>query len=240
MPERCLCRRAWHFSFERGKTSLYRYCRYPQVPCRNGHGLRQLSGSTSAWPIPPQMAHRAIPCSGLRTGQNCSPKLAYLPSVPRLIMSEDIPGACACIVSTYAMKAAGKRFRDLHKTTYRERISPKKIIMNNKLASIKIFSWEFIWLLFCGFMTIVWVSEVWNVKTAPEQYACLWGGEGPVAQLWYYASENLYLLHLACLIVWFMSGIWLCVCRWSLKRALLLAHVCLSMLWLTAALITIC
>ena len=105
--------------------------------------------------------------------------------------------------------------------------------MKNKLASINIFSWEFIWLLFCGFMTIVWMSEVWDVKTAPEKYACLWGGEGPVARLWYYASESLYLLHLACLIVWFLSGIWLCVCRWSLKRALLLAHVCLSMLWLT-------
>ena len=112
--------------------------------------------------------------------------------------------------------------------------------MKNKLASIKIFSWEFIWLLFCGFMTIVWISEVWDVKTAPEKYACLWGGEGPVAQLWYYASESLYLLHLACLIVWFLSGIWLCVCRWTFKRALLLAHVCLSMLWLTAALITNC
>ena len=85
-------------------------------------------------------------------------------------------------------------------------------------------------------MTIVWVSEVWDVKTAPEKYACLWGGEGPVARLWYYASERLYLLHLVCLIVWFLSGVWLCVCRWTLKRALLLAHVCLSMLWLTAAL----
>ena len=112
--------------------------------------------------------------------------------------------------------------------------------MNNKLASIKIVSWEFIWLLFCCFMTIVWMSEVWDVKTAPEKYACLWGGEGPVARLWYYASESLYLLHLACLIVWFLSGIWLCVCRCSLKRALLLANVCLSMLWLTAALITNC
>ena len=112
--------------------------------------------------------------------------------------------------------------------------------MNNKLASIKIFSWEFIWLLFCDFMTIVWMSEVWNIKTAPELYACLWDGEGPVPQLWYYASENLYLLHLACLFAWFVSGIWLCVCRWSLKRAWLLAHVCLSMLWLTAALITNC
>lgn len=52
--------------------------------------------------------------------------------------------------------------------------------MKNKLASINIFSWEFIWLLFCGFMTIVWMSEVWDVKTAPDKYACLWGGEGPV------------------------------------------------------------
>lgn len=66
------------------------------------------------------------------------------------------------------------------------------------------------------------------------------GGEGPVAQLWYYASENLYLLHLACLIVWFLSGILLCLCRWSFRTTLLLAHFCLGMLWLAAALITIC
>ena len=40
-----------------------------------------------------------------------------MPPVPGLIMSEDIPGACACIVPTYAMKAAGRRFRDHRKTT---------------------------------------------------------------------------------------------------------------------------
>ena len=95
---------------------------------------------------------------------------------------------------------------------------------------MKLFSWEFIWLLFCCVMTILWASELWSVKTGPEKYAYLWGGEGPVAQLWYYASEGLYLLHLACLTVWFLSGIGLCLCRWSSRRKLLLAHFCLSML----------
>lgn len=109
--------------------------------------------------------------------------------------------------------------------------------MKNKTFSITIFSWESLWLLFCSFMTMLWLSEVWNVKTKPERYVSLWGGEGPVAQLWYYTSEDLYLLHLACLIVWFLSGIWLCVCRWSFKRTLLLVHFCLSMLWLAAAIL---
>lgn len=112
--------------------------------------------------------------------------------------------------------------------------------MDTKFSFIKIFSWECIWLLFCGFMTILWTSEVCSVKTEPEKYACLWGGEGPVARLWYHASEGLYLLHLACLILWFLSGIGLCVCRWPSRRKLLLAHFCLSMLWLAAARIAAC
>ena len=99
--------------------------------------------------------------------------------------------------------------------------------MKNKLASINIFSWEFIWLLFCGFMTIVWMSEVWDVKTAPEKYACLWGGEGPVARLWYYASESLYLLHLACLIVWFLSMVsQTCIAACACLSEHVVAHGC--------------
>lgn len=92
----------------------------------------------------------------------------------------------------------------------------------------------FLWFLLCGFMTVLWGSEVWCVKTEPEKYMYLWGGEGPVAHLWYYASESLYVLHLACLVVWFLSGMMLCVCRWSCKKILLRTHVCLTMLWLAA------
>ncbi len=108
-------------------------------------------------------------------------------------------------------------------------------IPKNISSWMKISPAEVIWLLFCGFMTTLWVSEVWSVKTEPEKYADVWGGEGPVAQVWYYDAECLYVLHLACLIVWFLSGMLLCLCSWSFKRKLLLAHVCLSMLWLVAA-----
>ena len=113
-------------------------------------------------------------------------------------------------------------------------------MMTKIFSFLKLPFGELLWLLACCFMVALWGSDVWSVLTEPEKYAPLWGGEGPVAQLWYYASEGLYLLHLACLIVWFLSGIGLCLCRWSSRRKLLLAHFCLSMLWLAAAHMAAC
>lgn len=112
--------------------------------------------------------------------------------------------------------------------------------MKNTVFTGKLSLGAWLWLLFCAFMTALWASEVWSVLSEPEEYASLWGAEGPVANVWYYGSEYLYLLHLAGLIVWFLSGIWLCLCRWSVRRTLLFAHFCVSMLWLAAACITTC
>ena len=84
-------------------------------------------------------------------------------------------------------------------------------------------------------MVALWGNEVWSVLTEPEKYASLWGGEGSVAGIWYYASEEYYLLHLVCLIVWFLAGIVLYLCKRACRRKLLLLHCCLSMLWLAAA-----
>ena len=39
MPERCLCRRAWHFSSHGGKGSLHRGCWW-QIPLSQKYGLR--------------------------------------------------------------------------------------------------------------------------------------------------------------------------------------------------------
>lgn len=76
---------------------------HPSPQWRTGRSPAQDSGQDETVP--------------LNVGYRMSP-------VPGLTMSEDISGVCARIVSTYAIKAAGKRFRDLRKTPYRERISP--------------------------------------------------------------------------------------------------------------------
>ena len=98
---------------------------------------------------------------------------------------------------------------------------------------------ELLWLLACGFMVALWGGEVWSVVIEPEKYASLWGGEGPVAGVWYYASKELYLFHLVCLIVWFLAGMALCLCKWVYRRKLLPVHCCLSLLWLAASYIAV-
>lgn len=86
------------------------------MPCCNGHGLRLLSGSTRRGPSPPQCRTGLSPAQDSGQDETNPPNVGYrMPPVPGLIMSEDIPGACACIVPTYAMKAAGKRFKDHRK-----------------------------------------------------------------------------------------------------------------------------
>jgi hypothetical protein len=87
-----------------------------------------------------------------------------------------------------------------------------------------------IWILFCGFMVALWISEIWSVATRPEEYAFLWGSE-----VWYYASESVYLFHLLVLIIWFSAGILLSLLRGPLRWKLLITHVILSMLWLMLA-----
>jgi hypothetical protein len=83
-------------------------------------------------------------------------------------------------------------------------------------------------------MAALWIQEIWEVKTEPEKYVHLWSGEGPVAGLWYYASEKIYLFHLVCLIIWFLAGILFCLRQGQFWRKLLFMHFGLSVLWLAA------
>ena len=89
-----------------------------------------------------------------------------------------------------------------------------------------------IWLLFCSFMVVLMSHEIWQVKTRPAEYAFLWGSEGPVAGLWWYASERAYLLLLVGEIILFLAGIWLCLSRMPFRTKLLSAHLGLSVLWI--------
>jgi len=97
-----------------------------------------------------------------------------------------------------------------------------------------------IWLLFCGIAVATCGDEVMRVKIK-EEYKFLFGGEGPTAGLWHYSSENAYLFYMACQMLWFFAGVWLCLSlgHRPFRRKLLFAHFCLSVLWLILVKVTL-
>lgn len=88
-----------------------------------------------------------------------------------------------------------------------------------------------LWFLVCGFMVVLWFEEIGQVRIKPDQYASLWGSEGPAGGLWYYASEPVYLFHLVCLVIWFLCGMFLCLSSRPRVRKFLPAHFALSLMW---------
>ena len=89
-----------------------------------------------------------------------------------------------------------------------------------------------LWFLICAGMVALFLREIAEVKNHPEAYASLWGGEGPVAGLWYYFSETVYLLHAAALACWFLAGMIASLGRGRFRSAApLVVHSALSGLW---------
>ena len=88
-----------------------------------------------------------------------------------------------------------------------------------------------LWLLFCGFMAVLFAHELWNVLARPELYAQLWGAVATSA-FWQYSSREIYILSTAALAVWFLAGVGLALWRRPAGYRFLQAHVVLSLLWL--------
>ena len=88
-----------------------------------------------------------------------------------------------------------------------------------------------LWLLFCGFLALMFSVEIWDVYARPEEYAPLWGSEAASA-FWQYASREIYVLSTAALSVWFLAGVSLALWRRPARYRFLQAHVVLSLLWL--------
>lgn len=87
-------------------------------------------------------------------------------------------------------------------------------------------------------MAFLSCHEIASVWMHPEAYAPLLGGEGPVAGIWYYASERAFLLHSGLGAVWFLAGMLLCLGRGLFKRPkLLVVHALLTVIWLDSVLI---
>lgn len=89
-----------------------------------------------------------------------------------------------------------------------------------------------LWFLFCGLLFLTAVHEIWSVNIHPEEYVYLWGAEGPIAGIGFYASEAAYLIHEAILLLWFLCGMMLCIPRLN-RFNLLIVHFVLSLLWMS-------
>lgn len=81
-------------------------------------------------------------------------------------------------------------------------------------------------------MCALFASDIAAVTMRPEDCAPLWGGEGPVAGVWYYASERVYLLRALALAAWFLAGVFACSRGKPLRNnRFLIVHMALSGLW---------
>ena len=90
-----------------------------------------------------------------------------------------------------------------------------------------------VWLLWCCFMVIGALVEGWIVWHDPGGY--YFGGQGPIAGLWYYASAQAYGTMLALVGGWYSAGALLCFRKGVVARVLLIVHAALSMLLLLVA-----
>lgn len=89
-----------------------------------------------------------------------------------------------------------------------------------------------VWLLWCCFILAITIDEAWIITHDYTGYN--FGGEGPTAEFWYYASPQAYGAMLALSTVWYCSGVLLCFRKGEVARVLLLVHAALSMLQLLA------
>lgn len=88
------------------------------------------------------------------------------------------------------------------------------------------------WLLWCGLMLALCIEDAWTVWHDPSGYN--FGGEGPTAALWYYASPRTYGTMLALATVWYGAGALLCVRKGEVARVFLFLHAGISVLQLLA------
>lgn len=85
------------------------------------------------------------------------------------------------------------------------------------------------WMVVCAFLVALFLDEIWQVVADPEQYAPLWGGEGPAGEFGYYSSRNIYLAYHGFLATWFFFGATACFsCRLSIAP-LVFCHFLLSL-----------
>lgn len=66
-----------------------------------------------------------------------------------------------------------------------------------------------IWAIICLFFVWLWSGDFYTAFRTPEIYH--FGGEGPIADFWWYETQKSYLISSAILIVWFFIGLILCL-----------------------------
>ena len=90
-----------------------------------------------------------------------------------------------------------------------------------------------VWLLWCCLILAMNIDEAWIITHDYTGYN--FGGEGPTAEFWYYASPQAYGTMLALVGSWFSAGALLCFRKGMDAKVLLILHAGFSMLLLLVA-----
>ena len=89
-----------------------------------------------------------------------------------------------------------------------------------------------LWILVCAGLGFLFLHEIAAVILHPEDYGPLWGGEGPMAGLWYYRSKAPYILSAGFAALWFICGAGAGArIRPFRHPAMLPAHIALTAMW---------
>ena len=75
---------------------------------------------------------------------------------------------------------------------------------------------KIIWGIICLFFVWLWVDDFYTAFRTPEIYP--FGGEGPVADFWWYETQKSYLIFSAVLIIWFFIGLMLCLFQYKMEK----------------------
>jgi hypothetical protein len=89
-----------------------------------------------------------------------------------------------------------------------------------------------IWGSFCLFGITLFVEDFYHALNHPEVYP--FGAEGPVAGIWYYKTQELYLWSAIILVCWFAVGLLLCLLQHKFRylKWWITAHCFLTLLYI--------
>ena len=92
-----------------------------------------------------------------------------------------------------------------------------------------------IWGSFCVFGIILFCEDFYQALQHPELYPL--GAEGPIAGIWHYRTQELYLLFGMILVFWFVAGFLLCLLHHKYQHLKwgIIAHCFLTLLYILIA-----
>jgi hypothetical protein len=91
---------------------------------------------------------------------------------------------------------------------------------------------KIIWGLFCLLIIVIMCLDLYYASNYPERYP--FGGEGPVAEFWWYKTQGLYILFGIILMFWFFIGLVFCCIQYKISNFKwgILIHIFLTVIYI--------